>query len=78
MRAAATIGLGYLRDTRNAEDLAKLAIDTRLPYRSRVYTVLAVGYLGDLRASPPLLSRLAWHYNYRVRLQAVDQLTSLL
>jgi HEAT repeat protein len=78
VRAAATIGLGYLRDTRNAEDLAKRAGDARLPFLTRVYTVLAVGYLGDRRASPPLLSRLAWHYNYRVRLAAVDQLTSLL
>jgi HEAT repeat protein len=78
VKAAATIALGYLREPTTAEALAKAAADTDLPFLARLYAVLAVGYLGDRTAAPPKLSRLAWHYNYRVSVPAVDWLTSLL
>ena len=78
VKAAATIALGYLRDTRNAQALAREAADPTKPFLSRLYSVLAVGYVGDRSAAPPKLSELAWHHNYRVRIPAVDSLTSLL
>jgi len=78
VKAAATIALGYLREPSSAEALAKAASDRKLPYLARLYAVLAIGYLGDRSAAPPKLSRLAWHYNYRVSIPAVNWLTSLL
>jgi HEAT repeat protein len=78
VKAAATIALGYLREPTSAQALAKAAVDPDSPYLARLYAVLAIGYLGDRSAAPPKLSRLAWHFNYRVSIPAVDWLTSLL
>jgi HEAT repeat protein len=78
VKAAATIGLGYLRDRKVAERLAVEAADAKKPFLSRLFSVLAVGYLGDRRGAPPTLSRLAWHHNYRIPLAEVARLTSLL
>ena len=50
---AATIALGYLRDVKTAELLAKEAGDVKKPFLARLFSVLAVGYLGDRKAAPP-------------------------
>jgi HEAT repeat protein len=78
VKAASTIALGYLRDTRTAEALAAEAADAKKPFLARLFSVLAVGYLGDRKAAPPALSRYAWQFNYRVNLTAVMRITSLL
>jgi HEAT repeat protein len=78
VKAAATIGLGYLREPTSAKVLADAASNRDNPFLARLYGVLAVGYLGDRQSAPPTLSRLAWFYNYRVSIPAVDRLTSLL
>jgi HEAT repeat protein len=78
VKAAVSIALGYLRDRTTARRLAEKVADRREPYLDRLFAVLAVGYLGDRRAAPPLLSRLAWHHDYRVGLPALITLTSLL
>jgi HEAT repeat protein len=78
VKAAATIGLGYLREETATRALARAVGEPDSPSLTRLYGVLALGYAGDLRAAPPALSRLAWHFNYRVRLAAIDRLTCLL
>jgi HEAT repeat protein len=78
VKAASTIALGYLRDSRAAAQLAKEAADPDKPFLARLFSVLAVGYLGDREEAPPRLSRYAWHHNYRISITAVIRLTSLL
>jgi HEAT repeat protein len=78
VKASATIAFGYLRDIRSARALAREAADPAKPFLARLFSVLAVGYLGDREKAPPLLSRYAWHYNYRVRITEVERITSLL
>jgi HEAT repeat protein len=78
VKAAATIGLGHLREEAATRALAAAAGDPKAPALTRLYGVLALGYAGDVRAAPPALSRLAWHFNYRVRLASLDRLTALL
>jgi len=78
VKAAAAIGCGYLREETAARGLADVAGEPGTAFLTRLYSVLALGYVGDRHAAPPSLSRLAWHFNYRIRFAAVDRLTSLL
>jgi HEAT repeat protein len=78
VKAAATIGLGYVRDRTTAERLAAEATNGETPFLSRLFFVLAVGYLGDRQAAPPALSELAWFHNYRIAVASLERLTSLL
>lgn len=78
IKAACCIGLGHLQDPAAASVLARLALDPKQPLMGRNYAALGLGYMGDLRGAPPAISRFAWDHNYRLRIDTLDLLTTML